>query len=540
MPISTETVLLVKSVLAAAGAGCAVILFVAHRYALACVRRATLLALVPVSALALFAYAHLGDPPAGTRYLNTYDVYHYYLGAKYFEELGYLYLYDATIVAAEEDQSRLRDIKQYRDQATYRIVDTRDALDGQQRWRGNFSDARWNLFKRDLAFFEPGMSLTGWRNALTDKGYNPSPVWTAVGAPLAHAVPARPGAAMWLLMHADFVFIAIALAALAWAFNAETALLSAVFFGINYTTPYSAIGASFLRLDWLMWLVLALCLMKRNLPGWSGAALAYAALLRLSPALYGVGLAAVAVRHYNLHGALPRWFWRFGIGGIVATALLVGFTCVAMPQPGTAWRAFSEKMALHKASLGTKRYGLIYLAVWNGDVTKEDVAAREEKYSDEQKFARIERFAAELLVSQAALAVLFVVAASRLRPWEAMALGSILVFVFLAPTRYYYAQLITLVPLLTHAWSKRRLVALLLLFTMMIVAAAVQLSSGLLAFIQFVVSLEMLFFFLYLMIALAWPSKPPRETVEPQPGEAAAPPNGTDAGPITVPGDQCD
>lgn len=500
-----DAVYLVKSVLAACALGCAALLFVAHRYSLPDVRRYVEAALWPLAGLSILAYASLGFPYAHGPHINTYDAYHYYLGAKYFNELGYLYLYDATIVAAHEDNSPLRQVGDFRDQSDYAIVPAQQAIAQQDRWRPNFTDARWESFKSDLAFFAPRMSIGGWRNALRDKGYNPPPVWTLTGSALAHAVPARPGTAIFLLMHADFLFVILMTAALAWAFNIETALLAAVFFGINYTTPYSAVGAAFLRLDWLMWLVFGICLMKRNLPTLSGMALAYAALLRLSPALYGAGLVAVAVRQFRETRRIPGWIVRFTIGGLVGTAILIGLTFAVMPEPVDAWRGFAEKMATHNESLGTKRFGLQYLFVWTGEVQRADLFTDNRGWEgyDARKLARLENLQWALRAAQGFLLGLFVVAASRKKPWEALTLGTILVFAFLAPTRYYYAQMIAFVPLLAYQWpNRRRFLGLILLFGMMIVAHAVHAWNDLLAFMQFFVSVEMLLFFLYLMLAL--------------------------------------
>src|SRR5574341_1222945 len=103
-------------------------------------------------------------------HIHYWDVFHYFMGAKYLPELGYDRLYEATVVAGRE-LGAFGSVTHVRDLTTYgaRAVDAIDARE----LRGHFSEARWQAFKQDLAFFIPRVG--SWPGPLADHGYNDPP-----------------------------------------------------------------------------------------------------------------------------------------------------------------------------------------------------------------------------------------------------------------------------------------------------------------------------------------------------------------------------
>ena len=82
----------------------------------------TLLLLMAIMAAASFCFkAHkkLPDLLAG-EYIQSWNVYHYYIGAKYFNELGYHDIYEQTLVADREGPGRLSHIENIRSLTNYR------------------------------------------------------------------------------------------------------------------------------------------------------------------------------------------------------------------------------------------------------------------------------------------------------------------------------------------------------------------------------------------------------------------------------------
>ena len=93
-----------------------------------------------------------------------WGMYHYYIGSKYFAEVGYFDLYECTV----GDATPRRDLRTY----DYRI----DSPDCQS----VFSYPRYINFRRDIA------SSGFYEQALIDKGYNGTPVRTAIFGGLAN------------------------------------------------------------------------------------------------------------------------------------------------------------------------------------------------------------------------------------------------------------------------------------------------------------------------------------------------------------------
>ena len=103
-------------------------------------------------------------------HIHYYDAFHYFMGAKYLPELGYSGLYEATLVAGRE-LGAFGGINYIRDLTTY--VPRPTTTVAPEPIRSRFSRARWETFKRDLAFFGP--RIDAWPELLVDRGYNDPP-----------------------------------------------------------------------------------------------------------------------------------------------------------------------------------------------------------------------------------------------------------------------------------------------------------------------------------------------------------------------------
>ena len=90
-------------------------------------------------------------------YLHIHDVAHYYLGSKYFDELGYKHLYIAMLRAeAEVYQDHFRSLEA-RDLESNGLYDIRALLVRSDAVKANFTPERWHDFCRDVAFFRDAM-----------------------------------------------------------------------------------------------------------------------------------------------------------------------------------------------------------------------------------------------------------------------------------------------------------------------------------------------------------------------------------------------
>ena len=85
-------------------------------------------------------------------FVHNWDTYHYYMGAKYFRELGYVGLYDCAVVAESEQAQTPRQAARIGARA---IMDLRtnapkkasEVLKDPQTCKANFADERWQQFK---------------------------------------------------------------------------------------------------------------------------------------------------------------------------------------------------------------------------------------------------------------------------------------------------------------------------------------------------------------------------------------------------------
>ena len=114
--------------------------------------------------------------------VQLWGVFHYYLGAKYFDELGYHGLYEQTLVADKESTRRLLKVQLVRNLSTYQREKASRYRDLPR--SAAWTDARWEEFKKDLGWFLERRDPVFWANIIVDRGYNPSPAWHAIGSTL--------------------------------------------------------------------------------------------------------------------------------------------------------------------------------------------------------------------------------------------------------------------------------------------------------------------------------------------------------------------
>ena len=327
--------------------------------------------LVCLAALATANYYHFGyfhtkhlqygwlDKRA---FLHLWDSYHYYVGAKYFDELGYTDLYNATVIADAEDGARLAGVDKVRNLGGAGFLSRGQVLARSEETKARFTPRRWGEFTADIRSFTERLPPRTLTSLLLDHGYNPTPAWNTTGSMLANRIPVEH--LMWLAL-LDVALLAASFFAIGASFGATPALVAAIFFGINAFSPFSLTGGSFLRYDWLFALVLCLCLLRRRSYAAAGIALAAASLLRIFPALFLFGLAVKAVDETIRHRVFPRRYARFLAAFVAASALLGGYGCLSARGPG-AWKEFAGKITAHHRSLTANSVGFAMVFLHDG------------------------------------------------------------------------------------------------------------------------------------------------------------------------------
>jgi hypothetical protein len=322
-------------------------------------RRLRILSLV-VLAGALIGFMNFGAlHPKGSGYraghIHYYDAYHYFMGAKYFPELGYSGLYEATLVAAH-DLGTLKAIVAVRDLMTYKLR-TADSVDADA-VRARFSKERWRQFKDDLIFF--GLRIDAWPEVLRDRGYNDPPPRALLLHLLVARLPASP-LTLNVVTALDYVVLAIAFA-MAWrAFGAVPSTLALAFFALSFFARFDWIGGSLLRWDWITALILATAALARGQGTLAGVCLGYAALARIFPVLFFVPLVIkwLQGRFRGTPEAPVGACLRSGLGLVV----LVWAAIAVSGEPHTHARDFVSKILQHAQDLSVNSVGLRQVVV---------------------------------------------------------------------------------------------------------------------------------------------------------------------------------
>ena len=249
---------------------------------------------IVLTVAAFFTYFDFFNPNVRySEYYHRHEFFHYYLGSKYFKEIGYNQLYECTAVAEIELGRRAsvanREIRDLRVNLIKQVKDTYILTDPGQ-CKNRFSAARWEDWKKDVDWFYHSSVGSYWDNMQKDHGYNPPPVWTMTGKFFGSFAPAG-DKYFKLLSMIDVAFHVGVILLFYWAFGFRVMAVATVFWGCNAPANFYWTGGAFLRQDWLFFLVAALCCARKRKFFLAGGALTWSALLRVFPMIFFGGWA---------------------------------------------------------------------------------------------------------------------------------------------------------------------------------------------------------------------------------------------------------
>ncbi len=407
------------------------------------------------AALALLAMVHYAWPNVrAQRYFNGYEHFHYYLGTKYAQELGYTGLYVATVAALDENAAdRGRGpikIERARNLETGKHVSPERLRRMIPDVKARFTPERWQEYRVDAAYLAERASWTGMVKALDDKGYNASPAWTLVSG-LFSSNASVPSGRVALLPWIDVLLWLVAFTALGRTYGARALALVLVVLGTQLVTDHAHLKAAFLRVDWIVCLLLALVAQRKGRPALAGALVGYAAMMRVFPIVFGFGVGVKLVAELVRHRRVDRASVLFLVGMGAVMAMLVAAS--AGVYGVDYWREFFDKIVPHASAVTSWRIGFryVFLLVLGFDGAQESF----DTYS-----ALFYLICLALLVASA-----FVV--EKLEADDALAFGFFAFYLLMAPTYYYYVAL--LIPTLWFAkhlstqWAKVGLTILFLI-----------------------------------------------------------------------------
>jgi hypothetical protein len=197
-----------------------------------------------------------------------------------------------------------------------------------------------------------------------------------------------------------------------------------------------------LRQDWILFLVLAACLLRKHYWGLAGASLATSALLRVFPAFFFAGIVVVAATHYLKHRKLAKHHVRVFAGAAAAVALL-GTASAAVAGPGS-YTAFVQHISLHHQQPATNNMGLSTLLSFTpagrAELTRDAAAFDEFGKWGEAHTAALQKRRPAYLAFNAFIALIFLLAVRRVKTlWIAMGLSVLPVVSLLTLSSYYYS-----------------------------------------------------------------------------------------------------
>ncbi len=396
-----------------------------------------------IAAVAWFNFGGLHSP----RFIHTWDSYHYVIGAKYFPELRYDGLYECTIVADGEAGlgPRIAD-EPVTDLRTNVMILTEQVLAHPDTCRSRFTTERWSEFVRDVAFFRDRVGIKRWASIRRDHGFNASPVWMLVGRTLAELGPATlPFVTALCLI--DLLLIALGFVGAIGAFGWRAAAVAVIVFCTSYPADFTWTGGSFLRYDWFALSLLSLSAARAGRHRLAGAALGWAAALRLFPVLLAIGPLIVLARVRLVEGRWDSRALRF-LAGAVGAGLALSAAAVAHDGGLDSHRQFVVNTLKHNATPLSNHMGLPTLLAF----TPSGVATRmiDDDSLDPwapwrakraENLSRLRPFHVAAILASIVLIGLALRRGARDEIWIALGLATLLIAVTVELTGYYYAFL---------------------------------------------------------------------------------------------------
>lgn len=301
-------------------------------------REALLIALGTLAALCWFNFFRFHQGV----YLHTAEIFHHYVGAKYFRELSYSRLYDCTVVADYSSGfSFPPDKRPVRRLGSNRVDWATEVLADPEACTRHFSPQRWRAFRRDVGWFRARFQPRRWATITTDRGFNSTPVWNIAASALANTGPPSRARILTLAL-LDPLLLLIMWGFVAWAFGWRALCVALIYWGTNYPALFGWTGGAFLRQDWLAAAIIGLCLLRRERFTAGGLVLTLSVLLRMTPAILIAGLAlkllGLAWRERSLTLRAPHR--RFAAGCLIALAIALPLS--ALVSGGGAWADFAR------------------------------------------------------------------------------------------------------------------------------------------------------------------------------------------------------
>ena len=403
-------------------------------------------ALAVVGVLAFLSWWHVGAFQFGSAF-HPWEFFHYYLGAKYSNELEYTRLYDCTAAVEAEQDPSYPVHRWIRNLSTNVVEPGSPAAINPELCRARFTPARWQEFTHDVLFFRQA-SGSRWEAMQVDHGYNATPVWNAAGHLLANTGPAT-RRQMILLSLLDPALLIVMWATVWWAFGWRATVVAVLWWGTNFPARYSYIGGAFLRSDFLVMAVAGIALARRGYMIAAGAAIGWSTLLRIFPGFLTSGALFRLVTTRNRTDPSMRQALQLIAGACLAGLVLIPFSLLSPPgnlEAGVSrWKGFVANSDKHLSGSYTNMVGLKTLVSFTRAGYQEMGEFWVDGPGDAWQAVRYQAFERRKLLYWIVTAVFIVLLALAVRQqpyWVALILGVGLIPILADLSCYYYGILL--------------------------------------------------------------------------------------------------
>jgi hypothetical protein len=299
------------------------------------------------------------------------DATYYYVNSKFFKELGYFELYPAMLVADNEGPNMFNYVNTYTDLHAYNYSTRIIALTKKEEIKRLFTPERWEQFKHDIEFLSTKNLAGGWKYFFTDHGYNPPPTWTIVGGFFSKHVDVEN---LKLITMIDFALILLMFHTIYKSFGKPTLVFTSLFFLTTFSGRWPILGQALLRFDWLVALILSVCMMKQERHFLAGALLAYSSLTRVFPTIFFLPYALHIIHSVAKdHRIMPRHQEFIKGAAITFILFVVGVLVFFGPQSVIDSK---KNLLMHNSpkSYSSHRVGLADAIFFRGETTREEMA----------------------------------------------------------------------------------------------------------------------------------------------------------------------
>ena len=297
--------------------------------------------------------------------------------------------------------------------------------------------------------------------------------------------------------------------AMVWhAFGLRAMLFTAIYFCTHFaffTYNVYEIRGAFLRLDWVAFSVISICLLKENHYKSAGALMGYAAMSRLFPLVlvFGLGCRFVwdVLRTRRINKKYINFFATFA-------AVATGLVLISVWHSGGIedWKVFFEKISMHDKGLSPQRTGFKYVFI--NMLTAPGISRSQV----------IEQHALLWRGFQAVALLLVFLCSAKIEDYESIPLSYVAFFFLAAPTTYYHIGLLVplflFLPKLQHLHRAVGAAAFFLVTAIFIVFNNMKFEGGQWAH-SYAMARILLLLMIYVLCAAAWTWMPRKNSPPP-------------------------